>query len=120
MIIYINGIFFFVFFFALGSLALEHHRELFDGSFWKEIDLFKNFIIKKSNFKNKIFQAVCGNKQEQPGSIVNETRKNRILILKDTSKELDFHADFKCISFIKFSHTHRKLRAWENLLYFRK
>ena len=41
--------------------------------------------------------------KERPGSIVNETLKNGILILKDTSKELDFYADFKYISFIKFS-----------------
>ena len=46
-----------------------------------------------------------------PGSIVNETLKNGILMLKDTSKELHFHADFKYISLIKFSHCHQKLRA---------
>ena len=28
--------------------------------------------------------------KERPGSIVNETLKNRILVLKDISKELDF------------------------------
>ena len=37
-----------------------------------------------------------------------------------TSKELHFNADFKYISFIKFSLTHQKLRAWENLPSFRK
>ena len=37
-----------------------------------------------------------------------------------TSKESHFNADFKYISFIKFSYTHQKLQAWENLPYFRK
>ena len=49
--------------------------------------------------------------KERPGSIVNETLKNGILMLKYTSKESDFHADFKYISFIKFSLCHQKLRA---------
>ena len=49
--------------------------------------------------------------KEQPSSIVNETLKNGILMLKYTSKESDFHADFKYISFIKFSLCHQKLRA---------
>ena len=38
--------------------------------------------------------------KEQPGSIVNETLKNGILMLKDISKESDSYADFKYISFI--------------------
>jgi hypothetical protein len=42
------------------------------------------------------------------------------LIPRDTSKELDFYADLKYISFIKFSHTHRKLSARENLPDFQK
>ena len=42
------------------------------------------------------------------------------LIPVDASKELDFNADFKYISLIKFSHTHQKLRAWEYLPYFQK
>ena len=37
-----------------------------------------------------------------------------------TSKESDFYADFKYISFIKFSLCHQKLRAWNFFLYFRK
>ena len=41
--------------------------------------------------------------KEQPGSIINETLKNEIFMLKDTSKELNFHAYFKYINFIKFS-----------------
>ena len=42
------------------------------------------------------------------------------MILIDTSKELAFYADFKYISLIKFSLTHQKLRAQENLPYFGK
>ena len=49
--------------------------------------------------------------KEQPGSIVNETVKNGILIARDTSKESDSYADFKYISFIKFSLCHQKLQA---------
>ena len=56
--------------------------------------------------------------KERPGSIVNETLQNGILMLKYTSKESDFYADFKYISFIKFNLCHQKLRSWENLLYF--
>ena len=33
---------------------------------------------------------------------------------------MDFYANFKCISFMMFSHTHQKLRAWENLPYLKK
>ena len=46
--------------------------------------------------------------KERPGSIVNETVKKGILMLKDTSKESNFHADFKYTSFIKFSLCHQK------------
>ena len=49
--------------------------------------------------------------KERPGSIVNETLKNGISMLKDISKESDFYADFKYIRFIKFSLCHQKLRA---------
>ena len=49
--------------------------------------------------------------EEQPGSVVNGSLKNGILILIDASKELDFYADFKYISFIKFSLTNQKIRA---------
>ena len=52
--------------------------------------------------------------KELPGSIVTEALKN------GTPKGLDFYADFKHISFIKFSLTNQKLWAWENLPYFRK
>ena len=47
--------------------------------------------------------------KERPGSIVNKTLKNGILTLLDTSKESDFYADFKYISFIEFSIYHQKL-----------
>ena len=43
--------------------------------------------------------------------MVTETVKDGILVPLDTSKELDFNADFKYISFSKFSFTHQKLRA---------
>ena len=43
-----------------------------------------------------------------------------ILIPIVTSKESHLNADFEYISFIKFSLTHRRLWAWENLPYFRK
>ena len=49
--------------------------------------------------------------KERPGSIVNETLKNGIWMLRDISKESNFYADFKYISFIKFSLCHQKLRA---------
>jgi len=38
--------------------------------------------------------------KERLGSIVNENLKNGILILIDTSKESDFSATFKYVSFI--------------------
>ena len=52
--------------------------------------------------------------------MVTETLENKVLIPIDKSKESDFNADFKHISFIKFSLTNQKLRAWENLADFRK
>jgi len=58
--------------------------------------------------------------KEQPGSIVTETLKNGIFVTIVTSKELHFHVDFKYISFTDFRLTHQKLRACENLPYFRK
>ena len=48
---------------------------------------------------------------EATRSLVNESLKNEILIQIDTSKELDFYADLKYISFIKFNLTHQKLQA---------
>jgi hypothetical protein len=47
--------------------------------------------------------------------MVTETLENGILVQIDTSKESDFDVDFKYISFSKFSPTHQKLRALENL-----
>ena len=58
--------------------------------------------------------------KEQAGSIVKETLKSGVLILIDISKELDFYADFKYISFNTFSLAHQKLGAWENLPCFGK
>jgi len=42
------------------------------------------------------------------------------LIPIDTSKETDIYIDFKYVSFIKFSLTHQKLSASENLPNFEK
>ena len=51
---------------------------------------------------NMIKQFVVTNcSKERLSSIVNETLKNGIFMLKDTSKESNFHADSKYISFIK-------------------
>ena len=62
--------------------------------------------------KYSIKQFVVTNcSKERPGSIVTKTLKNGILIPIPASKELHFNADFKYISFIKFSLTHQKLRA---------
>ena len=73
---------------------------------WK-YPLFKQFVVTNCS-------------KEQPSSIVTKTLKNRILVPIATSKELHFNADFKYTSFIKFSLTHQKLQAWENLHYFKK
>ena len=54
----------------------------------------------------RIKQFVVTNcSKERPGSIVTETLKNGISIPIVTSKELNFIADFKYISFIKFNPT---------------
>ena len=49
--------------------------------------------------------------KEWPGSIVNKTLKNEILLLIDTSKESDFYADFKYVNFIKFLIIYKKLQT---------
>ena len=64
----------------------------------KSYKLFKQFVVTNCS-------------KERPGSIVNETLKNGISMLKDISKESDFYADFKYISFIEFSLCHQKFRA---------
>ena len=51
--------------------------------------------------------------------MVTETLENGFLIPIDTSKESDFNADFKYMTYTKFSPAY-KLRAWENLADFRK
>jgi hypothetical protein len=56
--------------------------------------------------------------KEWLGSIVTKTLKNGSLISIDTLKESAYNGKSKCIRFIKFSVTHQKLRAWENLSYF--
>ena len=58
-------------------------------------------------------QTVRGNgcSKERSGSIVNESLKNGILILIDTSKESDFYDDFKYMGLTKFSLTYEKLQA---------
>ena len=62
----------------------------------------------KIDFK-KVFFFNKNCSKERPGSIENKTLKNEILIPIDISKELDFYADFKYISFINFSLSHQKL-----------
>ena len=52
--------------------------------------------------------------------MVTESLENGILTSVDTSKESNFNTNFKYISFIKFSPTHQKLSACENLHDFRK
>ena len=58
--------------------------------------------------------------KEWPDSIIAETLKNKILIPIDSSKESDFYAGFKNISFTKFNLISQKLQAWEYLPYFQK
>ena len=74
--------------------------------------VFKPVLITSSD--PHLGTSMCYSKncsKERPGSIVTKTLKNGILILIDTSKELDFYDDFKCISSIKFALTHQKLRT---------
>ena len=87
------------------------------GNFWqRQTALRQNWI-----FTLKHYQTVVTNcSKERPGSIVTKTLKNRILIPIATSKELHFNADFKYISFIKFSLTNQKLQAWGNLRFLEK
>ena len=84
---------------------------------WEELSLEK-YVMGEEKFNekgagfSKIKQFVVTNcSKERPGSIVTKTLKNRILMPIHTSKESHFNADFKYISFIKFSLTHQKLRA---------
>ena len=82
--------------------------------------LFLGYAKEKVNsVKIKQFVVTTCSK-ERSGSIVTKTLKNWILISIATSKESHFKADFKYISFIKFSLSHQKLRAWENLPYLGK
>ena len=73
------------------------------------LHLQSKFELAKCMYKICIKQFVVKNcSKERPGSIVTKSLKNEILILIVTSKELHFNADFKYISFIKFSLTHQK------------
>ena len=89
--------------------------------------VFKSKIWVCRKFEMVIFSylfikqfVVTNCSKERSGSIVTKTLKNWILISIATSKELHFNADFKYISFIKFSLSHQKLRTWENLPYLGK
>ena len=76
---------------------------------------------RKRNMMHNLFvkQFVVTNcSKERPGSIVTKILKNGVLLAIATSKESCFNADFKYISLTKFSLTHQKLQAWENLPYF--
>ena len=64
--------------------------------FYLCLDLIKQFVVMNCS-------------KERPGLIVTKTEKSGIFILIATSKESNFNADFKYISFIKFSLTHQKL-----------
>ena len=75
-------------------------------------------LVSQISFVKQFVVTNCS--KERPVSIVTKTIKNWILISIATSKESHFNADFKYISFIKFSLTHQRLRAWENLPYLRK
>ena len=94
-----------------------------DGSFrigWQKTPIGTDLIMPFCFF-SEIKQFVVMNcSKDQSGSIVNETLKTGISILINTSKESNFYAYFKYISFIKFSPTQHKLRAWENLPCFGK
>ena len=63
-----------------------------------DIDLkaeaLNSFLLQKTGQSIKqLVVTKCS--KERPGSIVNETLKNGILMLIDTSKESDVYADFK-------------------------
>ena len=79
--------------------------------------VYKRLITMVANwahFRSKGHIPICRvtmTYKGRPGSIVTKTLKNGILIPIATSKESHFNADFKYISFIKFSLTHQKLRA---------
>ena len=87
--------------------------------FWDNSPLL-DFYAKVWLFVKIKYFVVMNCSKERPGSVVNETLQNGILIVIDTSKELNLYDDLKYTSLIKFSLTHQKLRAWENFPYFRK
>ena len=69
--------------------------------------------IKLSNKRENLFKqfVVTNCSKERLGSIVTETLKKRNFETNSYIKELHFNANFKYISFIKFSLSHQKLRA---------
>jgi len=119
----------YAFFSFFCNLILTGFRCKFIDDVW----IFSNFLLILDYWlwscepcsSTRIIQAikqfvVTNCSKERPGSIVTKTLKNWILISIATSKESHFYADFKYISFIKFSLTHQKLGAWENLPYLGK
>ena len=68
--------------------------------------------MSKTKFDETFKQFVITNCiKERPQLNSNQTLKNTILIPIATSKESNFNADFKYISFTKFNLNHQKLRA---------
>ena len=100
--------------------------QLFQCSYCYQNYSFKNFTYSwycdtcdtKGDCIKQFVVTNCS--KERSDSIVTKTLKNWTLISIATSKESNFNADFKYISFIKFSHSHQKLRAWENSPYLGK
>ena len=82
--------------------------------------LLINFV-KVELLSNSLWQRTVS--KERPGSTFTETLKKGILIPIGTSKESNFYAEIRYISFIKFSLTHQKLQSLthrKNLPYFWK
>ena len=89
-----------------GSLCRPENRVVrFLGILLDENLSFRNHVAMIKQF------VVTNCSKERSGSIVTKTLENLILISIATSKESHFNADFKYISFIKFSLSHQKLRA---------
>ena len=109
--------------FGLKRVSIHREKKSTNSTVWLEAWSCIRKVYKTSIFLNEsVFKqfVVTNCSKEQPGWIVTKTLKNWILISIATSKESHFNANFKCISFIKFSLTHQKLQAWENLHYLRK
>ena len=74
---------------------------------YRLLNIIKQFVVRNCS-------------KERPGSIITKTLKKGILIPIVTPKASNFNANLKYVSFIKFSLIHQKLRAWQNLSFFRK